>query len=122
MIRLDEFDIPRPGWPGRRRAIAKLVVQMFLGTIFLIALLAIAFAYIWLGAPEGAGVAGVSSRHQGDDPTQHDVPRRSTYRAPSSGPDRPVTAGGVDARRRDQTSSPALDTAARLRRTAGPAT
>lgn len=55
LIRLDEFGVPRPGWPGRRRAIARLVVQAVLGTIFLLAALAVAFVYIWLGAPRGAG-------------------------------------------------------------------
>lgn len=57
LIRLEDVvpGIPRPGWPGRRRAIARLAVQVVLGTLFLVLLLACVFVYLWLGAPEGAG-------------------------------------------------------------------
>lgn len=56
MIRLSDIDptIPRAGWPGRRVAIARLVLEVVAGAAFLIALLTIAFVYIWLGAPAGA--------------------------------------------------------------------
>lgn len=55
LMRLEEFGIPRPGWPGRRRAIARLVIQAVIGAIFLIALIALGFIYLWLGVPAGAG-------------------------------------------------------------------
>lgn len=54
LIRLEEFGIPRPGWPGRRRAIARLVLQMVAGAAVLLLALAVIFIYLWLGAPEGA--------------------------------------------------------------------
>lgn len=54
MIQLEEFGIPRPGWPGRRRAIAVLALQTIAGAALLIGLLVIAFVLLWLGAPEGA--------------------------------------------------------------------
>jgi hypothetical protein len=36
MLRLSEFGIPAKGWPGRRRAIARLVLQVVGLTAFLI--------------------------------------------------------------------------------------
>lgn len=54
MIRLEEFGVPRPGWPGRRRAIVRLVLQMVVGTLVLVGTVAVLFVYLWLGAPEGA--------------------------------------------------------------------
>lgn len=53
MIRLEEFGIPRPGWPGRRRAIARLVLQVAGLTAFLIGMLGLALVYLWLLAPAG---------------------------------------------------------------------
>lgn len=40
MIRLDEFlDVPAPGWPGRRRAIARQLLAMLAeGLVFLLIL------------------------------------------------------------------------------------
>ncbi len=52
MIRLDEFlDLPRPGWPGRRRAIARQLLEVVGLAAFFVALMGIAFAAIWLLAP-----------------------------------------------------------------------
>jgi len=55
----------------------------------------------------------MSSRHQYDDPSQHDVARLTDYRdpTPSSVADRPAQeTGGVLAPGRDQRPSPAPDT------------
>jgi cell division septal protein FtsQ len=54
LIRLDELGIPRRGWPGRRRAIARLVLQMIGMLVILVGLFVVAYLYLWLLAPEGA--------------------------------------------------------------------
>ncbi len=52
MIRLDEFlDLPRPGWPGRRRAIARQLLEVVGLAAFFVGMLVITFVAIWLLAP-----------------------------------------------------------------------
>lgn len=52
MIRLSEFgvDLPRRGWPGRRRAIAVLVLQLAAQTFLFVTLLAVMVGALVLGA------------------------------------------------------------------------
>lgn len=45
MIRLEEFGIPRPGWTGRRRAIAR----MTLGALAMIVIAWLAIVYVLTG-------------------------------------------------------------------------
>ncbi len=52
VIRLDEFlDLPRHGWQGRNRAIARQLLEVVGLAAFFIGMLAITFAAIWLLAP-----------------------------------------------------------------------
>lgn len=45
MIRLDELGVPRPGWPGRRLAIARLVAEVVGGALIFIACMGAVVVY-----------------------------------------------------------------------------
>lgn len=45
MIRLEEFGIPRKGWPGRRRALARLILEVVGGAVLLVAALYLVVVY-----------------------------------------------------------------------------
>lgn len=48
MLTLQDIDprIPQPGWPGRRWAIARLVVEIAGLTVLFVALMAVAYAAV----------------------------------------------------------------------------
>jgi flagellar biogenesis protein FliO len=55
VISLDEFlELPRPGWPGRRRAIARELAKMLGELLVFLAFIAVVLAWVviaWASTP-----------------------------------------------------------------------
>lgn len=56
LIGLEELGIPRPGWPGRRRAIVVLVLEVAGLTAFFIGMLATVYVAILVAAAIGGSL------------------------------------------------------------------